>query len=151
MAEILNPEDMLKMIGDYQPLARVFLATAGTLQSTLSAYFSTPVVVEVVSQHESEGLIVRAVNLVRSDSGDTVVRATTTIQASRDDVLEMVRAEHHGVGQILILLDIRSQFELLEVGEDHGTVWRLYRLAGEGVSYEIREEFPRAAFSALNK
>ncbi len=152
MAEILNPDKLLATIGPFPPLARVFLATAGTLQTTLSAYFGSPVVVEVTSQELSaDGTFAREVDLLRSDVREVVVRARATVEVDCDDVRSLIVGNQHGLGQILIMLDIPATFELEEVGEDHGTLWRRYRLRGDGVTYTITEIFPRTAYSALHR
>lgn len=151
MAEILHPEVLLTKIARYAPLARIFLATPGTLQGTLSAYFGTPIGIEVRHQeHRADGSLHRVADLVRRDHGTAVVHATTTLEVEREDARELVLANQHGIGQILVMLGIHSTFELLRVGEDDACIWREYRLGGEGVRYLIREEFPRSAFSSIS-
>jgi chorismate-pyruvate lyase len=152
MAEVLNPDQLLEKIGSFPPLARVLLATTGTLQTTLSAFFGSPVVVEVTQQdRRPDGTFHREVNLVRKDVGEVVVQASTTVEVDRDDVRELVEGNEHGLGQILILLGIPATFELEEVGEDHGNIWRRYHIRGDRVAYTITEVFPRAAYSAIHR
>jgi chorismate-pyruvate lyase len=150
MAEALDPEGMLRTIARFPPLARVLIATVGTLQGTLSAYFATPVLVRVVGQHRGEdGHYERHTNLCRKDTGQVVCRASATLEVNRDDIRELIDARIHGLGQILALLDIATTFELEEVGNDR-ILWRRYRLWGEGFLFLITEHFAPAAFSVLS-
>ena len=50
MADVVDLPALLAQLQGFPPLQRVLLATAGTLQGTLSAYFGAPVTVDVVSQ-----------------------------------------------------------------------------------------------------
>ena len=66
MAEILDLDAVLRMLDGFGPLRRVILATPGTLQGTLSAYFGEPVDVDVQVQDDDgdRKRFVREVNLV---------------------------------------------------------------------------------------
>lgn len=149
MAELSNPEQLLKTIKPFPPLARVVLATAGTLQTTLSAYFGVSVGVEVLSQtFGPNGPIHRRANLVRADDHLVVCRASALIHVDRRDAQELIVQGRRGLGEILLLLEVPTSFDLSDVGEEDGIIWRRYQLTGHGISYTIREEFSAALLRA---
>jgi hypothetical protein len=126
------------------------MATVGTLQGTLSAYFATPVLVRVVSQHRrGDCRYERHTDLFRKDTGQVVCRASATLDIDRNDLHELIEARIHGLGQMLALLDLATTFELEEVGNG-GVLWRRYRLRGEGFSFLITEQFAPEAFTVLS-
>ncbi|HEY1636474.1 MAG TPA: hypothetical protein VGF64_17070 [Acidimicrobiales bacterium] len=150
MAEALDPEGMLRTIARFPPVARVLMATVGTLQGTLSAYFATPVLIRVIDQHRGDaGHYERHTDLYRKDTGQVVCRASATLEVDRKDLRELIDARIHGLGQILTVLDIAAAFELEDVGNDR-VLWRRYRLSGEGFLFVISEHFAPEAFSVLS-
>jgi hypothetical protein len=62
MAEIVDRDVVLKMLRGFTPLQCVLLTTAGTRQGTLSAFFGTPVTIELVHQQ----LVIRNVLRARA-------------------------------------------------------------------------------------
>jgi chorismate-pyruvate lyase len=148
MAEILNLDSVLSLVSDFPPVGRILLATPGTLQGTLAAFFCTPVDVQVRSQKVAEENIVRDVDLVRSDTSEVVCHASTTATITRDDVKDLVLSCTAGIGQILRMLNIDATFDLLEADRDDSELRRLYRLDAPGVRFDITERFPRSAFGA---
>jgi chorismate-pyruvate lyase len=151
MAEALDPEGVLRTIARFPPVARILLATVGTLQGTLSAYFATPVLVRVVDQQRGgDGRYQRQADLYRTDTGQVVCRASAMLEVERPDLRELIEAGTDGLGQILALLDVATTFELEDVGND-GLLWRRYRLWGEGFSFLITEQFATEAFSLLSQ
>ena len=92
MAEIVDRDVVLKMLRGFTPLQRVLLATAGTLQGTLSAFFGTPVTIGLVHQDEIDGRIVREVDLVCAATTIAVGHAMTEAQVTDPDILHVARA-----------------------------------------------------------
>lgn len=148
MAEIYPVEDVLQKLAKFTPLRRILLATAGTNQSTLSAYHGNPVMIEVTKQERGDGDSVlkwwRSVDLYmeRDDGRVVVCRADSEIGLKNPRALELVKAETLGLGQIMEFLGIRPAFKLVEVGQDDSSFWRVYTLEGAGITYQIREDFP---------
>ena len=144
MAEILDLEGVLVLLKDMQPVERVILATAGTLQAALSAYLGEPVDVRVLSQEEGgEGAeLERAVELFGRSSGRLACRARTRIEVSDDVVRKLIRERSLGLGQICATLGLRATFELHAAGRHDGGLWREYTLGGPGFAFHIREDLP---------
>jgi hypothetical protein len=150
MAEIVDQAQLLATLRGFSPLRRLLLAIPGTLQSSLSAYFGHPVTVQVVSQATQGAVIRRAVNLVCQDLGMVVVRAVSDITVHDEHVRSLVEAQQMGIGQIVASLDVRTDFELEDVGRGEGTFWRRYRLEGPGFTYLVREEFPTILYADVH-
>jgi len=144
MAEILNPDEVLARLRGMSPLRRILLSVAGTLQTTLSAYFGESVDVEVLSQSEGdEGEnIFREIQLVCRERRIVACRAWTRIEVRNDVVRKLIRERRMGLGQICEALGLRATFVLDAAGHGDGVLWREYRLEGSGFSYHIREELP---------
>ena len=68
----------------------VLLATAGTLQGTLSAYFGSPVTIEVVSQAVDDGTIRRTVDLVCKERELVTCRAHTDIHVEDGQIRQLI-------------------------------------------------------------
>jgi chorismate-pyruvate lyase len=148
VADILDPDRLLRKLRGFSPLRRVLLATPGTLQGALSAYFGAPVTVKVVEQRErADGRIDREVELVCEERGFAACHAVTEIEVNDESIKELVRDRHMGLGQIIELFRRRASFDLEEAGEDHDRFWRRYRLAGDGFTFRITETFPTAQYS----
>lgn len=153
MAEIYPISEVLDKLKGFSPLQRILMATSGTLQSTLSAYFDGPVTIEVLSQSIREGKpITREINLVYDSY--SVCFARTTVYACGKDALDLIQAQELGLGQILQKLGMKPSFRLKRVGQDNDIFWRLYVLSGEGpgpfecITYHIREEFPKHLYES---
>lgn len=144
MAEILDREGTLATLRDFGPVRRVILATPGTLQGTLTAYFGVQVDAEVRFQDDSrnEKHFTREVDLVCRDRKTVVCRARTDVLVEDEDIRRMLIERELGLGQIIELLRVPSRFELVEVGEDDESFWRVYELRGAGFVCCVREEFP---------
>jgi hypothetical protein len=90
MAEIVDRDVVLTMLRGFTPLQRVLLATAGTLQGTLSAFFGTPVTIELVHQHETDGRIFREVDLVCAAKKIAVGHAMTEAQITSPEIRRLL-------------------------------------------------------------
>jgi hypothetical protein len=143
-----RPDEVLAVLAGLAPLRRVLLATAGTLQGTLAAWFGEPVDVRLVSQAELDGgkRLLREVELVGRGSGKTVCRAASRIEVDDAEIAEAIREGRLGLGQICEQRGLRTSFVLESAGEDAACFWRRYRLEGPGFRYAIREEFPAALY-----
>ncbi len=151
MAEVYPISVVLDKLKGFTPLQRILMATSGTLQSTLSAYFDGPVTIEVLSQsipEPDEGRpITRQVSLVCNFK--SVCYAKTTVYACGQEAIDLIQAQELGLGQIMQKLGIKPDFRLKRVGQDDDIFWRLYVLSGQGsgvfssLTYHIREEFPK--------
>jgi chorismate-pyruvate lyase len=143
MADVVDLSRPLETIQGFPPLRRVLLATAGTLQGTLSAYFGAPVTVEVRSQRVDAGgaTVHRVVDLVCKERRLVACRADALVHVEDPRMRELIVEGSIGLGQIAVLLGVRTTFELDEVGEDDGHFWRRYRLWGDGFEYRITERF----------
>ena len=146
MAEIVDRDGVLRMLHTFTPVQRVLLATAGTLQGTLSAFFGAPVTIELLHQHETDGRILREVDLVCAAKQVAVGRATTEAQATDPDIRRLLLEGDMGLGQISALLGTPVSFALDQTGRQPDAFWRAYRLWGKGFSYRIREVFPESLY-----
>jgi len=146
MAEIVDLQRELALIRGFSPLRRILLATPGTLQTALSAFFGAKVSVKVRDQEERSETVLRTADLVCDELGLDVGFASTEAQITDPDVRRLVLARELGVGQITALLGASASFRLDEVGQEGDDFWRSYRLWGDGFSYRIRERFPGALY-----
>jgi hypothetical protein len=150
MAEILNQERVLEQLRDFGPIRRILLATPGTLQGTLTAYFGAPVTVEVRDQGDGrdhkhfEG----SVDLVCEKLGITACSATTHVDVEDEQIRQLIRERRIGLGQIVEVLRVPTTFELDGAGIADTCFWREYTLEGAGFRYRIREEFPAELYPA---
>ncbi|MGH8773894.1 MAG: hypothetical protein ACRDWI_01555 [Jiangellaceae bacterium] len=142
MADVVDLAQLLDKLEGFSPLRRVMLATAGTLQGTLSAYFGAPVTVEVVSQTAENAKIHRVVNLVCKKRELVTCRAETEVHVEDRLMRELIAERSIGLGQISTLLGVRTNFELEAAAEDETSFWRRYRLWGDGFQFRITETFP---------
>src|SRR5260370_29270469 len=146
MAETVDRDVVLEMLRGFTPLQRVLLTTAGTLQGTLSAFFGTPVTIELVRQRETKGCILREVDLVCAATKFAVGHAMTEAQVTDPDIRPLLLEGAMGLAQISALLGAPVSFALDQTGRQTGAFWRVYRLWGEGFSYRIREAFPELLY-----
>lgn len=148
MAEILNPDEVLEALKSFGPVRRMLLATPGTLQGTLSAFFGARVHVEVRFQNdgEDEKHFEREVDLVRHDPRVVVCRAHTRVDVEDEEIRRLIRERRIGLGQIIQKLGRPTTFELEEAEQAEESFWRVYTLRGPGFVYRIREEFPSGLY-----
>ena len=149
MAELYPIDSVLEKLTAFEnPIHRMLLATAGTLQSQLSAYFRYPVSINVIHQevtaHGPPITIQRKTELLTQSL--VVCRANTQITTIRDIVERLIMEKKLGLGQIMTYLGVNSKFRLLDVGSDDSSFWRTYKLDGEGICYRISEIFSRELY-----
>lgn len=150
MPEILNPERVLEQLRDFGSIRRVLLATPGTLQGTLSAYFGAPVTVRVHDQGDSRDHkhFERRVDLVCEKLGVVACRAHSRIDVEDEEIRSLIRERRIGLGQIIEVLRVPTTFELDDAGISDDSFWRQYTLEGAGFRYRIREVFPSELYPA---
>lgn len=147
MADIVDLPALLAQLQGFPPLQRVLLATAGTLQGTLSAYLGAPVTVDVVSQTVRGDSVHREVALVCKEQDLVACRASTEIRVADQRMRQLIIERSIGLGQIVALLGGDAQFELDEVGDEPGEFWRRYRMWGDSFGYVITETFPKDLYA----
>ena len=147
MADIVDLPALLDRIQGFPPLQRVLLATAGTLQGTLSAYLGAPVTVDVVSQTVDGEAIYREVDLVCKERDLVACSAATEIRVDDARMRQLIIERSIGLGQIVTLLGERTNFELDEVGDEPDRFWRRYRMWGDSFHYVITETFPTELYA----
>ena len=147
MADVVDLPALLDRIQGFPPLQRVLLATAGTLQGTLSAYLGAPVTVDVVSQTVAGEAIHREVDLVCKERDLVACSATTEIRVDDARMRQLIIERSIGLGQIVTLLGERTNFELDEVGDEPDRFWRRYRMWGDSFHYVVTETFPTELYA----
>jgi hypothetical protein len=146
LTEILAVDEMLAKLQGFDPLRRVLLATPGTLQGTLAAYFGELVDVQMLNQSQDGTTFDREVNLVLRQRGTVVCHAVSQITVEDEDFLKMIKEKQIGIGRIAQVLHRETSF-LLETASQHTDAFmRTYRLEGEGFAYHIHEEFPAVLY-----
>lgn len=145
-----NIEEILNKIPrNITPLERVILTSDGTVQTLMSMIFDIPVKVEVVSQMEYFGVIVRWVRLVAhyADNIEIVVcLAESVISVSKNEsgFMNGIREKNFGIGQLISSLGFRTTRKLLGISSDENNVARTYCITGD-CNVLITEVFPRDA------
>ncbi len=146
MTEILAVDEMLQKLQGFDPLRRVLLATPGTLQGTLSAYFGRPIDIEMSSQRRDGSTIERVVDLVLRDEGTVACHAESRVVVDDEQFLKLVLEKRIGLGRIAQLLHRETSFLLETAHQNEDSFTRSYRLAGEGFAFHIDEEFPAVLY-----
>lgn len=133
----------------FQKGEQVILANFGTNQTLLSVIFQEPANVKNITIDETDGEIIRNVDLVAGEK--TVGHATTHIPRDRNSepVWEAVRARQLGLGQIIVTYCLPTKRVLVDVGRDDEAFWRTYNIEGPEVFFEINEYYPRVPFEAI--
>lgn len=141
-------EDVLARFNE--PLDRLILTADGTLQVLVSSWHSRVVQVKVL-RHEprKDGLVYdREIELVFADdlTSKAFCNAKSVVTYESLDLVQ--KAEGFGIGQLFRAWNILPRFELLDAGKSllDETMWRKYRLFGEGIECVIHETFPRNPF-----
>jgi hypothetical protein len=146
MAEIVDLDAVLKKLQGFSPLQRMVLATPGTLQATLAAFFGEPVTIRVLHQNESDAGLHREVDLVCPTKNVVVCHAVTEAHVTDPKIRRLILETEMGLGQITAALKLQSSYALDEVGQNTAQFWRLYQLSGDGFSFRIRETFPNKLY-----
>jgi hypothetical protein len=151
VSEALNLEGLVQGFEGqgYSPLERIILSHDGTVQALLSIIWQRPVQVRVLDQLDQGESLERLVDL---EAGDLVVaRARSIIPLAKNslEVVDRIRSKALGLGQIAAALGQNPQRVVLGHWADGDTFWRLYRMEGAELYWEIREYFPRPLYQGL--
>lgn len=147
MAEIVEITKALQLIGGFTPLQRILLTCSGTLQTTLSAYFGSEVIVKVITQEREDNYVIKRDALLKlKETGVMVCRAASHITTTQPDIQSQILKKGMGIGQILEAKDIHPKFKLLGVAQDEINFQRTYKLEAPGIAYRITEIFPKELY-----
>ncbi|HEY6529082.1 MAG TPA: chorismate pyruvate-lyase family protein [Cellvibrionaceae bacterium] len=151
-------------------LLRLLLATDGTVTKALEAYFNVPIKVHLLSQYptedvpakdmlalDSKRVILRTVQLVRTDS-DTIMasaRSTIALDLLPEDLAEGLLAGHLGIGELIRSqgMDTYRQLRDLGISEREGVlgVWRRYAICKQQEALmQVEEWFPWGVYAGSN-
>lgn len=122
---------------DLTPLERIILCNEGTVQSLLSMLFMVPVEVEVISQLEESGVIIRWTKLVANYAPDnrvTVCLAESVIPIEKNSTgfINGIREKQWGIGMLLEGVGVQTTREILGIYADEQIFSRTYRILGAG-------------------
>ena len=134
----------------FQRGEQVVLANFGTNQTLLTLIFQCPANVKNITIEEVDEVITRNVDLI---TGEQVVgHATTLIPKARNSKLvwDAVKAQHLGLGQIIVTYNLPTKRNLVDVGHDDIAFWRTYTIEGSEVFFEIYEHYPRQPFEEVD-
>ena len=155
IAEEVTEENIKKLL-DKLPenlivIEKLILCNEGTNQTLLSVLFGIPIRVEVISQVEFHGVIIRWVRLVAEYAPDnkvTVCLAESAIYTELNGFKNGIREKHFGIGQLISALKLDTKRELLGLYSDENVFSRTYRLSTENGSLNaiITEVFPKQPF-----
>ena len=129
--------------GSFTPMERVVLTANGNLQRIMSAYYGSPVTVQVKKCQKVENssmLYDREVDLV--SSGRVFCTAVGKIQLLDGSCVDAVESKKIGVGQLFRYLGALPRFVLHEAGrKEGGILWRRYSLSCDQLTCEFIETF----------
>ena len=142
---------LLSLPDGLNAIERAILANEGTVQSFLSVLCSTPVKVEVISQRDYPGIIVRWAKLITEDSRgvQTVVCLAESIitKNENENLITMIKGGQKGIGQIIKELGLQTTRRLEGFHNDAETFARTYTIQGE-CNIVITEVFNRRTIVA---
>ena len=126
---------LLSLPDGLSAIERAILANEGTVQSFLSVLCNTPVKVEVISQRDYPGIIVRWAKLITEDSKgvQTVVCLAESIitKDENENLITMIKGGQKGIGQIIKELGLQTARRLEGFHNDAETFARTYTIQGE--------------------
>ncbi|KAJ3290151.1 hypothetical protein HDU76_007435 [Blyttiomyces sp. JEL0837] len=148
-------ETAISLPEEISPMERVILTANGNVQRILSAFFNSPVKVEIIrnkrleASEQTNGSSIaeydRQVNLLCFDK--VCCTATSTVVLTDERYLKLVAEQNVGIGQLFRYLNILPEFDLRNVGRDSTKFWRRYTLSSPGVICDIEEVFPCGLFA----
>lgn len=141
--DILAPREITTVLpAGFTGLERIVLSANGNLQRLMSAYYNSPVSVEIIKNDRvgQTSIFEREVNL--TCFGKAFCNAKSTVTIKKEEHLRLVLEEKVGIGQLFFHLRLLPSFVLLQAGRSGGvSLWREYRLEADSIVCEIREEF----------
>lgn len=143
---------LLSLPDGLSAIERAILANEGTVQSFLSVLCNTPVKVEVISQRDYPGIIVRWAKLIIEDSKgvQTVVCLAESIitKDENENLTTMIKGGQKGIGQIIKELGLQTTRRLEGFHNDAETFARTYTIQGE-CNIVITEVFNHRTIAAV--
>lgn len=116
-------------------IERSILANEGTVQTFLSVLCNTPVKVEVISQRDYPGIIVRWAKLIIEDNKgvQTVVCLAESIihENENENLIALIKGGQKGIGQIITELGLNTSRRIEGYHNDKETFARTYTINGE--------------------
>lgn len=138
MSEINNDNInklLLSLPDGLTSIERSILANEDTVQTFLSVLCNTPVKVEVISQRDYPGIIVRWAKLITEDSKgvQTVVCLAESIihKNENEDLTALLKDGEQGIGQIITGLELSTSRRIEGYHNDKETFARTYTIKGE--------------------
>jgi hypothetical protein len=129
--------------GRCTPLERVLMASFGTNQTQLSVIFKTPIRVEVLSQFERYGVVIRWSVLMAGLRVVCLAESVMPLSENQEGFITLIRDKKVGIGQAISRMGLDTRRELLGFYVNDLVVARNYRISGEA-EVVITETFPRA-------
>ena len=166
MTEIVTDEKLagqLKTI-DFSPIEKLIISNKGTVQEFLGLLFNTEVKIEVISQEEIFGMIVRWVQLRGEiNSVDTTLCLASSmipIEQNTPGIITGIREKNWGIGQIINSTGINTRRVIYGAFADEEQFGRNYLIKdiehypdGFGpnrkINLVITEIFPRKLYMDL--
>lgn len=144
------------------PIERVIIYNENTNQKLLSIILNTEVKVEVISQIEVHGLIIRwvklyieKINTFMQTDKITVCLAESIIFTKYEGFKTGIIEKRMGIGELLSALKINTERKILGIYVDNNMFTRTYSLRSingdiiPDIDITITEVFPKAVFNAL--
>ncbi|KAI9332840.1 hypothetical protein BDR26DRAFT_869023, partial [Obelidium mucronatum] len=146
----------------YSSLERILLTANGNVQRILSAFYNAPISVKIIKNERkipAKAPITAADNAILAEydrhvellcESQVLCTATSTVTLWNPEHLRLVDQEKIGIGQLFRYLNILPDFELLQVGRDGNSFWRVYTLSsGDDVKCVLKEVFPNGVFERI--
>ena len=126
---------LLSLPDGLNAIERAIMANEGTVQSFLSVLCNTPVKVEVISQRQYPGIIIRWARLVTEDSKgiQTVVCLAESVihENENENLITMIKGGQKGIGQIINEIGLQTTRRIEGYHNDPETFARTYAIQGD--------------------
>lgn len=154
--EEVNEDSINKLLGslpdDLTAIERMIMVNEGTVQTFLSVLCGQPVKVEVISQKEFAGNIIRWSKLIieEGDISATICLAESIIPISNIEQFNTLIDERKlGIGQIIKSLKLDTSRRIMGFHSDSRTIARTYAIEGN-CDIIITESFNRDVISKIS-
>lgn len=154
----MNREELLKKIKELKvsSIERAILLNEDQVQGLLSNIFVAPIYVEVLSQVELNGSIIRWSRLVAEDKTVCLAQSVIPIDDNPNGLINGIREKTFGIGQLLEATKIITYREILGMYADDNVFSRSYKLKNNvcndqfKVCMIITELFPKECYKGLS-
>ena len=167
MPENMTDEKMADKLRslNLSPVEKLILVNKGTVQDFLGLLFETKVKVEVLSQHEEFGTIVRWVRLHGEintiDTTLCLASSVISVTQNTQGMITGIRERNWGIGQIIDSTGINTRRTIYEAFADENTFARNYLIrdiegdpkgveSNRKIHLVITEIFPRTLYQKEN-